>query len=829
MSQTSAITPDQFTHFGELLKFLRHRSGLTQREFSVAVNYSEGQISHLEHNQRAPNAAVLQARFVPALELEREPEWTARLLELAARSRGDVVPQTTATTAKSSRNNLPTQLTSFVGRAKEMALVAELLHSTRLLTLTGVGGVGKTRLAVQVARHVDDRFDDGVWMVELAPLADTRLIPLSVVRALRVPEGQGSPLSALVEYLHPRRLLLIVDNCEHLIQGCAELADALLRECPKLSLLAISREPLAIGGETSWIVPPLQLSGARDKLNQEHASPPEAVELFVERARAVMPTFRLTRRNESAIARICRRVDGVPLAIELAAARLKGMELEEIAERLDTCFQLLTNGNRTAVPRQRTLQATIDWSYALLTESERVLLRRLPVFAGGWTIDAAEKVCGVRGLSQEHVLDLLFHLLDKSLVVAESARQEKRYRLLETIRQYAANKLLESGEIECTRDSHLEYMLGLAEQAEPHLKRPEQNLWLERLEEERDNLRAAWEWAIDRDPERALRLSRALLEYWMRRGYTNEARNKMDRLVTQTQEWGTSIRRAEVLFIAGRVALRDSDYSTARTWMEEGLTIARAVGSKREIAIGLRGVGIAARGQGDNRTARQFLEQAVELLRELGEDWYAANALHAMTFLAGEEGDLNLAKKFGEEAIALFRNVGDLPSIAYVLNALGMAAALQGDHERAAAFYNESLEIAAEYPNIYQQGLATWCLGHVYRHLGDISRARCFMEESINYAQMQGSKGPIYARLISMAGVIRAEGEPERAARLLGAGEAGLESADLQLELATRIEHEHIRSAIRAQLGDASFIKSVAEGRALELDQALALALEKVN
>jgi non-specific serine/threonine protein kinase len=394
----------------------------------------------------------------------------------------------------------------------------------RLVTLTGAGGCGKTRLALQVARAVLDHYPDGAWLVELAPLSDPGLVPRAVASVLGVSESPDRPLvTALAEFLGTKSLLLILDNCEHLVAACAELAEALLRHCPNLRILATSREVLAAAGEATWRVPSLQAPsvesaaapGAMAGLRPGPRAPQllefEAIRLFVERAAAMGAGFGVTEENALAVAEVCRRLDGIPLAIELAAARVKVFAVEQIAAGLDDCLRLLASGQRTAVPRQQTLRATVDWSYGLLSEPERALLRRLAVFAGGWTFEAAEAVCVGEGIAAHAVLDLLAMLVDKSLVQAEERQGTVRYRLLETIRQYAREKLEEAGEAERTQDRHLAYFLDLAEEGDPKLRGPEQRVWLDRLDVEHDNLRAALHWSLTAGAgESALRLCGAL-------------------------------------------------------------------------------------------------------------------------------------------------------------------------------------------------------------------------------------------------------------------------------------------------------------------------------
>jgi predicted ATPase len=395
-------------------------------------------------------------------------------------------------TSERAPHNLPSELSSFVGREKELSEVKRLLADTRLLTLTGSGGCGKTRLALAAATDLLEEFEEGVWMVELAPLADPALVPQAVASTLGVREQPGrSPTETLSDYLSSKQVLLVLDNCEHLIEACAVLAEALLHSCPELRILATSREALGITGEVAWLVPSLSLPDLRHLPEIESLPRYESARLFVERTTAVKPTFALTERNATAVAQVCYRLDGIPLAIELAAARAKVLSVEQISERLDDCFRLLAAGSRTAMPRHRTLHATMDWSHDLLPDEEQTLFRRLSVFAGGFTLEAAESVCAGKDLQRDEVLELLSHLVDKSLVAVWEKDGETRYRLLETVRQYGREKLSESGEEGHLWERHAGYYLALAAKAEPELKGAGQVEWLQRFEWEHDNLRAA--------------------------------------------------------------------------------------------------------------------------------------------------------------------------------------------------------------------------------------------------------------------------------------------------------------------------------------------------
>ncbi len=434
--------------------------------------------------------------------------------------------------ARQARHNLPVQLTSFVGREQEIAEVKRLLGTTRLLTLTGAGGVGKSRLAHQVGAELVEEYPDGVWLVELAALGDSALVPLAAASALGVAEQPGRPpIETVSDFLRPRSLVLVLDNCEHLLDACAVLADSLLRASRRLRVLATSRQALGMGGETAWRVPSLAMPDPARPATAEQLVSYEAARLFVERAKSALPTFGVTKDNAAAVAAVCWRLDGIPLAIELAAARVGMLTVRQIEARLDDRYRLLTGGSRTVLPRHQTLRGLVDWSHDLLSEPERVLLRRLSVFAGGWTLEAAEAVCafGAGEGSCDDVLELLSELAAKSLVLADEQNGQMRYRFLETIRQYGAERLRASGEEAVVRDRHLEWFLALAERGEPELRGPDQVRWLDRLEAEHDNLRAALAWSqLESSSERAraagLRLAGALSWFWRVHSQFSEGR-----------------------------------------------------------------------------------------------------------------------------------------------------------------------------------------------------------------------------------------------------------------------------------------------------------------
>jgi non-specific serine/threonine protein kinase len=693
-------------------------------------------------------------------------------------------------TTATAPNNLPAQLSSFVGREAEIAEVKRLLASTRLLTLVGSGGAGKTRLALEVAAEVVPEYEHGLWLVELAALSDPALLQQAVARVLGLREASGQPLSdTLSGYLRGKRVLLLLDNCEHLIADCARLAERLLRDCPELRIFATSREGLGISGETTWRVPSLTAPDARRLPPLETLTQYEAVRLFIDRAKSALPSFAVTNENAPAVAQICYRLDGIPLAIELAAARVKGLPAEQIAARLDDQFRLLTGGSRTALPRQQTLRACIDWSHDLLGGPERTLLRRLSVFTGGCSLEAAEAVCPGGDVEADLVLDPLTGLVDKSLIQAEEYGGVGRYRLLETVRQYAADRLRESGEVATLRDRHLGYFLRLAEESERAIQGAEGSQWLARLEMEHENLRAALQWGQESgEIGTDLRLAAALCWFWLHHGHWREGRQWLEGMLSRDASGELTARRerARALVFAGHLAWSQGEHAHAGPLFEEGLDLARRIGDRAAEAHALLMLGVKARSEGDLGPARSLIEDSLRAYREIGDRFGAAHAGQQMSVTAQLSGDYRGAVAWIEESLALGREIPSKIRTAHSLSGLGVLAALKGEHERAILSLKEALSLHAE-------------LGH---------------------------NAMIAYDLLCLAGVIAATGPPLVAARLFGAAEAIPEGFTGFMTSDIRAANEAARSKGAAVLGEERFAAAVAEGRVMTLAQAVAYALD---
>jgi predicted ATPase/class 3 adenylate cyclase len=590
-------------------------------------------------------------------------------------------------------NNLPVQLTSFIGRDNELVQLRGLLVAHRLVTLVGIGGCGKTRLALQAAADALDVYPDGVWLVELAPLSEPSLVERQLATVLGIREAtatQGRTLTdRLVDYLASRRTLVLLDNCEHLVAACAGLAARLVGTCPDLTVLATSREPLGVAGEVTFGVPPLALVDAADPGQVSNA---EAVRLFVDRAGLLDPGFGLTSENAAAVASICRRLDGIPLAIELAAARTRALTPQQLDARLDDRFRLLTGGSRTALPHHQTLRAAIEWSHRLLSGPEQVLFRRLAVFAGGCSLEAAEAVCAGDDDSLD-VLLLVAALVDKSLLVHEPTRG--RYRLLETIRQFAWDKLVEAGEVEGLRGRHRDWCLALAEAAD--FSGPAATPWLARLAAEQDNLRAALEWngPAGDDGEKRLRLAGALWQFWWLRVQIGEGRDWLERAL-RTGPAAPAAARARALAGAGMLAIEQRDAAAALAFYRQSQALYEQLGDRRGVAEILLGLGNLATWQGRYGEARALLEQALQEAHAAGAAWLAALALSFLANGIRLQGDSASARPVYEQARDAFQSIGNPHGVAVATVQIGLCALESGDHQQARSLVREGLQMARE-------------------------------------------------------------------------------------------------------------------------------------
>jgi predicted ATPase/class 3 adenylate cyclase len=696
-------------------------------------------------------------------------------------------------------NNLPRELNSFIGREQELTETRRLLATTPLLTLCGPGGVGKTRLALRLAAEVEAEYADGVRLVELALIANGASVPTAVATALSVREEPGRPLtSTLVDATRARRLLLVLDNCEHVVDGCAELASSLLAASHGVRILATSREPLRITGEVSWPVPTLAAPDRRHQLDTTALARFPAIRLFEERARAVMSSFVLTPQNSPAVAAICAQLDGLPLAIELAAARARVLSPDQIIERLDDALVLLVGGSRVAPTRQQTLRATLDWSFDLLAPEEQQLFQRLGVLAGAFDLAAAEATCILEGGRRSELLDMLSALVDRSLVVIQEHRGSHWYRLLEPVRQYAFARLSATEEYAEIQVRHARHFLALAELGEQQLRGPDQEAWYDRLEIAHADLRmaldcwyrgacntAAAESSRSAQLEFGLRIASALWSFWWVRGHTSEGDERLSTLLRLASADISSGVMARALFAAGWMEMVRGRYEAAARLLERSQAIARAIGDQHQLAFALTGLGNLARYQGEHIVARTQHEASLTIRRNLGDPYDVAMSLGDVGVAAYLQGDYASARLCHEESLAISRKLRDRRGIGRCLGNLASVAVAQHDFEHARALSTESLAI--------------------WRELGD--------------------RWAFASSLERFAGLAAATGQPARALRLAGAAAALREASGTPLAPTGQAELASWLEPARSALGHEAAAAALTEGRNLPLAKALEYAI----
>ena len=771
-------------------------------------------------------------------------------------------------TLEASRNNLPVQLTSFIGRENEIAEIKQELKNHHLVTLTGPGGTGKTRLSLQVAADLLDQFHHGVWFIELAPLTDPDLIPQTILSAIGITEQSGKPLDVLREYLRQKKPLIVLDNCEHLLEASANVANAILSVAPDLKVLASSREALGLPGEMSYPVPSLSLPDIKHLPVIEQLSQYEAVRLFLDRALLVARHFSVDAGNAPFIAQICYRLDGIPLAIELAAARVQMLSVDQISAGLDDRFHLLTGGARTLLPRQQTLRALIDWSYNLLSEQERLFLCRLSVFAGGWTLEAAQEVCsGVEKdtIQSYHVLDLLSQLVNKSLVLVAEGLQSggMRYRMLETIRQYGRDRLSEAGGGEILRQRHLAYFVKLTAQAEPELYRSNQVFWLNRLDEELDNLRMALEWALATDVESGLRIvAGPIYRFWLFHSTSRELGNWLAQLLGRYD--GSTPLRVRALAIQSQcVVNNEGNFNEAHLLAEKSLQMARSLSDRHSEAFSLSILGGFTLLQGSVGEAIPLLEQSLALYRALGDKVGQAGTID---WLSINNPDLERATAYAREGLGLCRELGDLAGVASILTTLARLTYSRGDFSSPAPWLEEVLSLARQLGDQVREDEALITYGTLAYWQGDYPRAVALYEQGIALGDKIGYYYQNLWAYVYMAYALLRQGELQSARQLFEDGMRGMQKADLVIGLVFAVEglaslHANQGQAepaarlfawadamrakmgdhrppveqasvgrdlevIHSQLNDTTFERLWAKGDTLTMEQAIKIALE---
>ncbi|MDQ3810618.1 MAG: helix-turn-helix domain-containing protein, partial [Chloroflexota bacterium] len=760
----------QSQSFGDLLRSYRAATGMTQEVLAERAGLSARGIADLERGvRRSPYPGTVE-RLADALELSVAQR--ASFFLAGRRSGYGMQPD-----AEQHVSMLPGSLTSFVGRESDVADIHRLLGARRLLTLTGAGGIGKTRLAVEVARGLTDTFGHNTPFVELAALIDGALVPRAVGAVLGVREQPKRAMtSTLIQSLRGRRVLLVLDNCEHLVSACAELAQELLRGCPELHILATSRERLGVPGELAWRVRSLSLPDSGQPAPADPAQQTEAVRLFVTRAADVVPGFDVTADNAQVIAEVCRRLEGIPLALELAAARVSTLGLEGVAARLDDELRLLSASNRTMLSRQQTLRAAIDWSYRLLTPHEQMVFERLSVFAGGWTLPAAEEVCAGDGLEAEDVPALLERLVDKSLVVAEVRRDgiRVRYRLLEPLRQYATERLLLAGGREGIHRKHATFYVTLAEQGEPaKLRSAWWAGWRDRLVPEQGNFRAALRWLITTgEAQLSHRLGAALARFWLTDNHLSEGRAWLAEVLSTHDGAEQTTRGAEAALGAGQLAAFQGDYHAARSLLDQALRLARQLGDPGVLAHALYRRAELAWMNGEYARARTLSEEGVRCSQAAANRALEALNLFIDAAAACDTSEPDVAQAQLERSLGLFRAEEHPVGTGMALTHLGWVYHQRGEYAAAGAHFEEGLAVYRQVQFHWGAAFALNGLGWVATDEGHLQRAGLLLAESMKLAQGLGARGRLLESIAGLARLAAARARPELALRLAASVEA---------------------------------------------------------
>jgi predicted ATPase/DNA-binding CsgD family transcriptional regulator len=728
----------------------------------------------------------------------------------------------------SPKHNLPSQLTSFIGRKKDVERIQYRLAGHRLVTLIGVGGIGKTRLSQQVANQLIDKYADGVWLVEFAPLNDSTLVPQGVATVFGIQQrgDHSAPIETLIHFLQVKTILLILDNCEHLLDACAELADKLLKNCPDLKILATSREGLGIIGEALYQVPSLTIPDIQQISPIEKLNTYESIRLFQERAQLVQMDFALTKDNAFSVTQICSRLDGIPLAIELAAVRVQTFSAEQIAEQLDQCFQILTGGSRTALPKHQTLQASIDWSWHLLHDAEQMLLRRLSVFAGGWTLDSAEAVCVGNGVEPQDVLDLLTQLMNKSLVISEREQgQELRFGMLETIRAYALERLVESGEMEALRGRHAQYYgdlilnqasYGILSATALHLQR------------ELDNIRATLSWCVatPKDIELGARLVWILQWFWYGRGYFSEGRLWTKQILASAFLPDGSKSRAMALAASGFLAVWQGEDEEGLIQIENSLDIAQRLRDEQMMPLLLMINAIAYISMGHDRSAQPLLRDALELFEQQNLPYFHIMTIVLLGNVQFGLGNLEEARALYEAAAVKARTLGENWTLSFALSNLGEVARTQAQYDLAREYYEECEALLSETGDTGDLARFAHNLGYIAQHEGDFPRAKAQFRKSLTIFRRLANRRGIAECLAGLAGLKARQGEAQWGAILLSAAESLIQSTGGAWWPADRVEVEANQEIIRSALSESELTAAQKKGKAMTWDQALEFASE---
>lgn len=734
------------------------------------------------------------------------------------------------------KHNLPAQLSSFIGRQNEIDEIEKSIAANRIVTLIGSGGAGKTRLCLQAGAAALDKFSDGVWLAELAPVADPALVPQILLSIFNLREdSHRSTLDILIDYLRTKTCLLLLDNCEHLIEACAQISEKLLHACPKLKILASSREALGIAGEMPYRVPSLATPNPADIPSLNQLGKVDSIRLFVERAATAKPGFSLTKENASSIVQICFRLDGIPLAIELAASRVKVLTPEQIAARLDDRFRMLTGGSRTALPRQQTLHAMIDWSYSLLSEEEKTIFRRLAVFLGGWTLEAAESVCE----GEDHgtnILDLLTRLVDKSLVFIEESTGAMRYHRLETIRQYSREKFFEMEDVETIRDRHLEYYVQFAELVDENLKGRDQEIWQKRMATEQDNLRAALEWGLSRKPDSALRIAGATNLFWTAGGYSAEGFRWTQKVMEVIEKIpvpaGTTpeqrrIARAKALCGLTRLYLSLGDNTNAKRAAEESVSLYRQSLDRRGLSFALVVLAYPLEFLGERDRAEEILQESYSIARAEGDIYIQCRSLNLLArVITNLHHDLDLSQRYVEESLRLARESGLRSQEAQACEILATIAMWRNDYTEACTRFEESARIYEEIGARFNVILEKSNLAHLERRQGNFANALEYYRETILAFRDIAQTGAVSHQLECFGFIALEENKVERALQLFAAANTLREKRGTPMTPDEELYFAEQLTSLREKMDEKQFDLAWSMGYRMTMEQAIELALD---
>jgi predicted ATPase/DNA-binding XRE family transcriptional regulator len=845
--------------FGEWLKRRRAAAGWTQEQLAQKIHCSTSALRKFESEERRPSAEVVE-QLADIFEIS--PEEHKSFLRFA---RGDWQAFGSKVTDAEpwhvlntdSQSNLPSSISSFIGRENEQSEIINLLKKNRLVTLAGTGGIGKTRIALQVGHQLQDDLLNGVWFVPLDSLSDPALVPQTVASVFEIRASADHPIiDTLKIVLRRKTLLLILDNCEHLLEACAQLITSLLLHCPNLRILTTSRETLNLAGEATYFLPPLSTPAA-DTLSQNVAEY-ESVQLFIERAALAFSTFQITEENAQAIVDICRRVEGIPLALELTAARVNILNVNEISKQLHKSFALLSNDHQTTNSRHQTIQASLEWSWSLLTQEEQVFLCQLSVFAGGWSLKAAEVVC------DGHVLSLIQTLVQKSLIkVKQEPKHETRYFFHEIVRQFVHGKLQEAGDVEPIRDRHLAYHVKLVEQAEPELYRTNQVYWLNKLDDELDNLRIALQWALATDVVSGLRIAATPWRFWLRRDYPQEAEHWLGQLLeryptsdslrahalamysnyiyfrgnmrkaSQVAEQGLQLARslsdrpneAFSLFVLGKIIAAPGDHSGGAPFFEQSLAIYRALGDKVGQATAICRLAIH---HSDPAYSLSLFEESLKLLRELGNHYDIAFCLTHLARNAIYGGDFSSPYAWLEEARTIFHELGAQPDEADVVNMFGILAYWQGDYQQALTYLEQAIALDEKVGNRYWANWPRINMAYALLRNGNDPQAGKYFKVCLRQFQKDSSPIGVVYTIEGLASLYVYRAQPERAVRLLACADAmrkklgnprpPVEQGDVDKDIIVCL----------GKMGETGFSDAYDDGNNMSLEEAVAYALEEI-